>query len=260
VFAVQLGVPRGEMDLFQRFGDAGIEAISMIIPPDRELELARIGVEEQKYFAAKIEAYRAKPADLLISDLANARDENDELYTTAELLSIIAILVLGGNETTTNALATALWLMMATPGLEQQMRAEPQRIDLFIEEALRYLSPVQGVFRVAAQDTELGGVAIPKGARVLIKFGAANRDAGNFQQADDFDPLRAAARRHLAFGAGIKHCIGAPLARLEMKVAFRRILERVENIRPADPGFQPRFVPNMIVYGMKDLPIAFDRR
>jgi cytochrome P450 len=258
VFAVQLGVPREEMHLFQRFGDAGIEAISMIISPQREIELAHIGVEEQKYFAAKIEQFRAAPAELLISDLANARDENGELYSIAELLSIISILVLGGNETTTNAMTTALWLMLTNPGLEARLRGDGKAIEAFCEESLRFLSPVQGVFRIAAEDTALSGVRIPKGSRVLIKFGAANRDTRQWESAAEFEPFREDAKKHIAFGAGIKHCIGAPLARLEMKVAFLKLLERGRNFRLQDAAFQPQFVPNIIVHGMASLPIAFD--
>lgn len=261
VFAVQLGVPRAEMALFQRFGDAGIEAISMLASPTRELELAAVGVEEQRYFAARIEHYRAHPElGLLISDLANERDESGEMFGMAELLSMISILVLGGNETTTNALSTALWLMMATPGLEDRLRSDSKLTERFIEEALRYLAPVQGVFRIATRDVELGGVAVPAGARLLIKFGAANRDARAFDRPDAFDPLRADVRRHIAFGAGIKHCVGAPLARLELQVAFARLLARVRDVRPAEAGFRPSYVPNIITYGMATLPVIWSAR
>ena len=260
VFAVQLGVVREEMGLFQKFGDAGIEAISMVATPDREVELAYVGVEEQKYFAAQIEKYRKTPDRLLISDLANARDESGALYAMEELVSIIAILVLGGNETTTNALSTAMWLMCENPGLEAELRADRSLLENFIEEALRYQSPVHGVFRICTKDTALAGVDIPANSRVLINFGAANRDEKLFAQSDRFDPRREEARRHLAFGQGIKHCIGAPLARLELRIAFDRILERMCDIRPETEGFVPRFAPHLVTHGMLSLPIVFRER
>ena len=256
VFAGQLGVPREEMHLFERFGDAGIEAIGFDVPLSRRIELAHIGVEEQHYFAAKVDWFRLHPADILISDLANARDENGAYFSIPEILSMINILVLGGNETTTNALSLALWLV-CREGLQRSLRKRPSSIPAFVEEALRFHSPVHFINRITTAEIVLGGKQIPARSRVMISFASANRDEAIYADADLFRLDRMNERPHLAFGAGIKHCIGAPLARLELNLAFSRLLARTNDVRLATNDFVPTLTPHPIAPSVQSLPVIF---
>ena len=138
------------------------------------------------------------------------------------------------------------------------MRADPTRVRIFVEETLRLESPTQGLFRVVTEDTELAGVRLPKGSRIMLRFAAANRDPAQYPQPDRLDVTRKNSGTNVAFGAGIHHCLGAGLAREEMHSAFGQILERMCN-----PRFQPgrndfRHYPSMILRGMEHLWIEFD--
>ena len=174
------------------------------------------------------------------------------------MLNILSQILVAGNETTTSVIAGAMLLLLQHPEQMQALQADCALIPNCIEEALRIESPVQGLFRTAKVDTELSGVKIPAGARLVVMYGSGNRDNEQFPQGDQFDIRRANAKEHLAFGEGVHYCLGAPLARLEAKLAFETLFTRLRNIRLATDKNDFTHTPSFILRGLKTLHLEFD--
>jgi cytochrome P450 len=170
------------------------------------------------------------------------------------MISIVQQLMVAGNETTTKVINETFALLLANPGWFARMRAERELIPAVVEEALRLSSPNQGLFRSVTRDTVLGGVAIPKGTTIWLMFGSANRDATVFPAPDRFDPERPNLKESLAFGRGAHFCIGAPLARLELRVLFEEVAERVESFS-LPPGYPLVYEPSYILRGLAGLEL-----
>jgi cytochrome P450 len=168
-------------------------------------------------------------------------------------------LLVAGHETTTSLLGTMLYRLLQRPELMARLRAEPALIPAAIEEALRFDSPVQGLFRTNAHEAVIHGTTIPAGSKMQLLFASANRDPGRFDSPDEFriDRDRNEIGRHVAFGWGIHHCIGAPLARLETRVAFERVLARMDRIELAGV---PRRNDSFVLHGLTHLPITWTPR
>ena len=212
--------------------------------------------ELQQFIATKVRDFQAQPGDCLLSDLANAEDQGRK-PDMRELVSLILILLVAGNDSTSLAMTSAMQRIVTTPGLEAELRADPSRLGTFIEEVLRLEAPVQGLYRKALSDIVIAGTPIPKGAIVVLRFGAANRDPAQFTDPDRLDLARANARNHLAFGAGPHFCIGNQLARGELRIAFSTLLRRMQNFRAVAPGAS--YMSHFLVYGPVSLPLDFDR-
>jgi cytochrome P450 len=258
VIADALGVPRANLDDFKRWSDDSVAPMSGMIDHQRELECAHGMVEFQRYFAAQLDSRRSAPRDDILTDLINARLEGERPLDTREMLNMLQQLLVAGNETTTNLIGNAMLLLLERPEHMAALRADRTKIPGLIEEVLRFESPVQGLYRRTKIATELGGVAIPAGARLVLMYASANRDEAHFASADRFDPARENAREHLGFGGGIHYCLGAPLARMESRIAFETILERTRAIRLA-PGLNDfTHTPSFALRGLKVLHIEFD--
>lgn len=259
IIADQLGVPRDDMALFKEFSDALTTQISGIANREQRIWAAKKSVEFQKYFAKVLDEKRANPTNDIISDLVRARMDDGEPMTTPELLSILNQLLAAGNETTTNSLSKGLLLLCQHPDQMQLVRDNPALIEKLTEEVLRFDGPVQGLMRVTTRDTEIAGTPLPKGAVVMLRYASANRDEQYHQNADKFDVTRTDKSGHLAFGLGTHFCLGAMLARKEMNVAFRIILERMKNIELVAEKPVPTHEPNVVLRGLKELHLAFDK-
>jgi cytochrome P450 len=183
---------------------------------------------------------------------AGALSEEDGVVILQNLLS-------AGGESTTSLLGNSVRLLAEHPELQQQLRLEPELLPNFIEEALRLESPFRFLMRHTPHDTSLGGVEIPAASTVLLFWGAANRDAQQFDGPDEVRLSRPAPRHHLAFGRGIHHCVGAPLARLEARVVLSKLLERTGTFR-LDGDQTPRWFDSLQVRRHEYLPIEFDTR
>jgi len=250
------------MHRFHRWSDAFVAQLGGVSDRGTRLEAARRIVEFQRYFIARIEEKRADPTDDVISDLVHADLAEDGDHRTmdyAELLSILQQLLVAGNETTAHTLTTGLYYLICDPALMARIAADRDLIPGFVEETLRLLSPTNNMWRVATQDTHIGGEPIGKGDLILLRYGSANRDSRRFENPEIFDETRPDAKAHLAFGAGIHTCIGAQLARKEMIVGFNVVLDRLKNLR-----FQPgknefRYSPSILLRGVLELHVAFDR-
>jgi cytochrome P450 len=166
-------------------------------------------------------------------------------------------LVIAGHVTVTRAVGNALVLLLTDRSRLSELQVEPELWAPAIEEILRLESPAQGLFRTTTRPVELAGVTIPAGARVMVHYGSANRDERQFAEPDRYDARRHDLSRHLAFGKGIHFCIGAPLARLELRVALPRLINRLPNVRIA-PERPPEHEPIFFARGLSHLWLEWD--
>ena len=270
VIAHALNVPDERLADFKRWSDDSIAGIGTQIGLEERLE-AEKGVNEfQHYFADQFEQRKVNPQDDLLTNLLNARVDDDDPdipdkrpLDMPEMLSIVQQLLVAGNETTTKLLTETVRLLAENPDQWQRLKDDPSRAPAIVEEALRLSTPTQGMFRIATKDHELEGVRIPKGARIVIVFASANRDAELFGDPDAFDPDRDNLRDHLAFGKGIHFCLGAALSRLEGKVALEEFARRVDGFELAESNDFGYF-PSFLLRGLKRLdvhvtPVGSDR-
>jgi cytochrome P450 len=259
VIAEQLGLDRSEIGRFKRWVDAMLAPASRVLSEDELVACVELELEAQHHFAAVFEARRSDPRDDIMSSLVHAHEEleGEEPLTMHELQDLMYQLLTGGFETITSGLAHAMWLLVRHPDQLALLRSEPELMRGFVEEALRIESPVQGQPRITTRDTEVGGVPIPAGTFVVVRFGAANHDSAEFVAPDLFDIRRANAANHLAFGAGPHYCIGAPLARQEIQLAFTILLQRLDGIELARPLPEPVHHPSLFYLPMRELPIRF---
>jgi cytochrome P450 len=250
VIAELLGVEAERSADFKRWSDCAVAVAGggAALGPVPVLE-GMVGLSS--YIMAIVEQRRRSPGNDLISLLIRAEDGATEL-TPVEVVMFTLLLLVAGNETTTNLLGNTLLALMAHPEELASVRRDPSRIPALVEEALRYDSPIQFLFRQAREDVELGGVKIPAGATLMPLLGSANRDEAQFPHADRFDPSRN-TQGHLAFGLGIHFCLGASLARLEARVALEELLPRFALFERAEPRVQ--YVDSYIVRGPKRLPL-----
>lgn len=255
VIADQLGVPREDTALVKKWSDAFADRLGGMIDRERELETAREVVEFQKYMHARIEERRKEPRDDMVSDLVHAREEGERPLDDTELLSVIQQILVAGNETTTNALAGGLLLVLRQPDALARLREDPDLVTNMVEEVLRMESPTAGMWRVVTRDTELGGVPIPAGSKLFLRFDAANRDPAKYDNPEQFNIDRKNAKTHLAFGQGIHFCVGAMLARKEMNLAYRHLLDRLGTIEMVEGKNDFLHQPNMMLRGLKRLII-----
>lgn len=251
-----LGLPSEDAARIKLWSDAWVEPLTAGISREREIEVAELGVELQQYLAGWMQKKREHPEEDVLSDLARATFPDGSPLPIAESMGIAEHVIVGGHETVTSALASSLMLLIQHPGVEAELRREPHRIRDFVEESLRLESPSQGFFRYAVVDAEVAGVLIPKGSMVHVRFAAANRDPEQFPDPDRLDLDRANAGSHMAFSQGEHHCIGAPLARLELQTALRILLERFDDFAFA-PNASLEHLPGLALRTLKSLRIRY---
>jgi len=256
VIAEILGVPPAHMDQFKRWSD-DMSARFGPLPLDRQIECAKSEVEFQHYFAARLEERRQRPQADLLTDLLGARIKREAPLDLPELLSILKQLLIGGNETSTNLIGSmTLLLLNNRDQLEALMKDRALEANA-VEEALRLDSPVQGLFRSATREVEIGGVRIPAGAHLELLYASGNRDEGRFHDSDRFDLKRPDSSNHMAFGFGIHFCIGAPLARYEGRIALDVLLDRLPDMRLA-PGQEFEHHAHFFLRGLKRLELEWN--
>lgn len=263
VIADQLGVPREDVRRIKAWSDAFASRLGGMFTPEEELENARLIVEYQHYMAKIIADRRDQPRDDMISDLSNStikHADGERLMTVEELLSMIEQLLVAGNETTTSATTGGVLSLIQLSDQLQILLDDPGMIDNAVEEILRLESPSAGLWRVVTKDTELHGVAISKGSLLQLRYAAANRDERVFDDPERMDVCRKNADDHIAFGFGTHFCPGAFLGRKEMQVAFSRLLHRLTNIQLAEGKNDLTHWPNMVLRGLKELHITFEKR
>jgi cytochrome P450 len=252
VISELMGIPAEHRDRFKQWSDA---IVSQTRTGAATEDHQAANQEMTGYFLALIEQRRSRPGDDLISNLLAAEIDGQKL-NVGELLGFCALLLVAGNETTTNLIGNAVLCFTELPGTIDRILREPALLPQAIEEVLRFRSPVQSMYRLTVADTTLGGVRIPAGAPVVAWIGSANRDERQFERPAEFDVDRGQIR-HLAFGHGIHFCLGAPLARLEAKIALEATLSRLPGLAVV-PGAQLERMDSTIVYGVKSLPVSWN--
>lgn len=248
----------------KRWSDAAVDRFSQMVDHTRKLECARSLVEFQHYMKGLIDDRRANGGNDLLTDLVEARIEGETPLIDPEIMSLMQQFMVAGNETTTSTLAGGLLQLIRNPDQIAKAKAaaggrDPKVLGNLVEEALRYETPTAGMWRIVKADTVLGGVSIPAGAVVQLRYAAANRDPKRFPDPDRFDIDRANARTHLSFGKGPHMCVGNMLSRKEMLVAFDELLERLDNFAVPDES-AIRILPNILLRGVTHLPITFTRK
>lgn len=261
VIAAILQVPDEIYERFVTWGEAAVLTTNgMPVSAEEMVEHGRRIVEAQHYFSERLDERRDKPGEDVISFIANARLEVEggepRPLRREEQFGLLMHFVTGGTETTSNFLGLLLNEVLTDPMLRDDA-LDPAKCPKVVEEGLRLQPPVQALFRRATRDVTLGGVAIPNGAKVLIVFGAANRDEDTFAHPAEFDPARTDIHRHLAFGHGIHHCLGAPLARKESELALATILRRIPSLRLAE-GQDGLLRPMAFFRGYDRFEVEFD--
>jgi cytochrome P450 len=260
VIAEQLGVPLSDYELFKSWSDAFVAQLSGMTSPDEELAAAKLILEYQHYFAEKLNERRKNPQDDIISAIVHAKLEDELPLDTPEMLSIIQQLLVAGNETTTHSIAEAVLLLIEYPDQHEKLKADPDLIPNLVEEVLRLATPTANMWRVVTKDTDINGVPVKAGSMIQIRFSSANRDEAVFQAPQEFDVTRENARSNIAFGHGVHMCIGASLARKEMEVAFRVLLQRLDNLALDCEPEKLFYPPNVLLRGLSRLPITFTAR
>lgn len=260
VVADLLGVPESDHETFRRkLGRTGhvgstSDAGTMTLNP---LEFL------YEYFSSYIADRRESPKDDVLTGLAKAKYPDGSTPEVGDVTRIAANLFAAGQETTIRLLASALQIMADRPDLQRLLRNERNRIPNFVEESLRFESPVKGDFRLSRLRTSVGGIEIPAGSQLMVLNGAANRDPRRFEHPEEFRVERENAREHLAFGHGIHFCAGASLARAEARITIERLLDRMADIAISESEHGPpgarryEYAPTFILRGLTKLHLTF---
>jgi len=259
VISDQLGVPRSELPLIKKWSDASASRLGRLASEEEQIQNAKDIVEFQHYFAGLIDRMRESPEDNIISDLANNTIDEGRLLTKPEALGMIQQILVAGNETSTSAIAGGVVLLIQNPEQQAMLRQHPDLLPGAVEEILRLETPTTGMWRRATADTEIGGVDIPEGAFLMVRFAAGNRDESIFRDGGAMSIARENADSHLAFGQGTHFCLGAQLARMELQVALTGLLNRTSDWALVEGKNSLRHSPNVLLRGLTDLHIAFKK-
>ncbi|MBN1209747.1 MAG: cytochrome P450 [Myxococcaceae bacterium] len=257
IIAEMLGIPRSDISSFRRWSDQLATVLAAHGPVDHQVACARGVVEFQRYLASALEEREASPREDLLSDIVSEGQGMQPPMSMAELVSLLMQVLIAGHETTAGLIAGAVEQLLRNPEQLQALRDEPGLAAAVIEEAARMTSPVTAMFRTALEEVEIGGVKIPKGAHVRIVYASANRDEARFHEPERFDVRRPDVKKHLAFGQGLHFCIGAPLARLEARIALEALIRRLPGLRLV-PGLTPSFLKSVTLRRLESLEVAWD--
>jgi len=256
VIAELLGVPAQDRDRFKHWSDEFSVVLSGDVASLSEsmlLRAAKAREELADYFKAVVRERRKNPGSDLLSGLTQAEEAGGKL-TEDELYSMVVLLLVAGNETTTNLIGNGLLALLRHPNEMRKVWDSPSLVPAAVEEMLRFDGPVQMTNRMATTDMEIQGTRIATGDWLYLVLGAANRDPAQFADPDRFD-LNRTDNKHIAFGAGAHFCLGAPLARLEAQITIRALRERFSDLRLGEERIEYR--NNFNMRGLKSLPVAF---
>jgi cytochrome P450 len=253
VIAELLGVPAADRNKFREWSDIAVSGDMTQEYVERMLPAMEAFVG---YLRVMFEEKRENPGENLFSKLVGAEEAGDTL-TEDELLAMAFLLLVAGHETTVNLIGNGILALLTHPDQLERLRSDPSLIKNAIEELLRYDGPIEtSTERFAREDVRLGDKLIPRGEMVLVVIAAADRDPARFDDPDALDITRE-DNRHLAFGKGIHHCLGAPLARMEGQIAISTLLRRMPNLRLKEHPETLRWRPGLILRGLHALPVEF---
>jgi len=249
-----LGIPNQDIEQTRIWSQDWLMLMSVQLEEERQAICARNTVAFQKYLAELIAERREAPQDDLISSLL-AYASGEEPLTETELVITLQGLILAGHESTTNMIGTGLLLLLEHSNQWQTLCAHPEYIPPTVEEILRYDAPIQMFARTTTREVTINGVTMPEDASLLLLYGSGNRDESVFSQANEFQMLRT-PNHHLAFGHGVHFCVGAALARLEGRIAFEVLCQRLPHLTLV-PGQTLTHIPTLLFRGYERLEVAW---
>lgn len=252
VVARIIGVPPNDIDQLIRWGYAATQFVEGLVSPD---QLAAAGADVMAlggYITEKFTQAAGEQREDLLGDLAAASAAGD--IDDIAALTIMITLFSAGGESTASLIGSAAWILATQPEIQQQVRDDPDLMPTFLEEVLRFEPPFRGHYRHVLRDTHLGGVELPEGSRLLLLWGAANRDPAQFSDPDRFRLDRPGAKGHLTFGKGAHFCVGAALARLEATLVIGELLKRTRVIETTHVG---GWLPSLLVRRLESLDLRF---
>ena len=252
VICDMMGLPREDYEKIKNWSTAILPVFSPSLSLKSWSEITTALNECRAYFFEQFERKRREPKDDLLTALLAAYERGDRLDDD-ELLGTALLLVFAGHATTVQLLSGGLELLIRHSDQRQFLMSDPSLINSAVEECLRYVSPLQQIYRSTKEDVEIGGKRIPKGQMVFLSLIGANFDPAQFPDPDRFDITRA-PNRHQAFGHGIHYCAGAPLSRLEAQITFPIVLERLKNLEIAGPVKRES---SLLLRGITSLPLKF---
>jgi cytochrome P450 len=252
VIAELLGVPGADRPLLRPWSNAIVKMYEYGRTAAVESAAERAAAEFVAYLRELAAERRRHPGEDLLSHLVSVRDAEGDKLTEDELVTTCILLLNAGHEATVNVSGNGLLALLRNPDQLQRLRADRSLLPTAIEELMRFDSPLQLFERTATEDVDIGGVAVPAGAKIAALLGSANHDPAVFSDADTLDVGRS-DNPHISFGAGIHFCIGAPLARVELQASFGALLDRTTSI---ELGGEPVRRPEFVIRGLAELPVV----
>jgi len=250
-----LGMPPDDFETLLRWSETMLKATSSSATPEDMEAAAQAGGEYFSYVAGAIAERKTSPSDDLLSILVHATIDGDRL-SEEEIAHESLLILVGGDETTRHVITEGALALIRHPAQRKKLIDDPARIPIAVEELLRWVSPIKNMSRTATRDTELGDQRIREGEKLLLLYPSANRDARVFTDPDVLD-IERTPNNHVAFGGyGTHHCLGASLARLELRVMFEELLRRLPDLELADDATLPLRPSNFIV-GIEEMPVRF---
>ena len=252
VIAEMLGIPHEDRAQFRVWSDRRARLLEPMLTRSERKTAAEASKQLSQYFLSIIRSRQGEPRDDIMTRLVQAEEQGDTLSET-EMLNMLRLLLIAGNETTTNLIGNGMLALLRHPDQLQALRDDPDLIPAAVDELLRYDSPVQMTLRCAVEDCDIDGMAVRAGQDIILLGGSANRDPEAFENPDQLDFNRQ-KQEHISFGRGIHYCLGAGLARLEGRIAFEMLLERFGSLRLLTD--RPAFRYSIVLRGLTSLPVG----
>ncbi|MBL4827106.1 MAG: cytochrome P450 [Spongiibacteraceae bacterium] len=263
VICEQLGIEQYIGDKISRWSEAITAQIGRMQNREQMIDNAKEVCDLQNFIIEQMKDRQANPKEDMISDLVHAKTQEGSQLTFAEAVSLIRALVIAGNDTTATAVSNLLFILATQPGLADELNKnidDDRYLNRFVEELLRFAPPVRGLAKMAVKETELGGQKLPKDAHLLVMYASGNDDENKFECPRDFDTNRKNFGSHVAFGVGIHRCIGASLARMEIKVAAKELVKRIGKINLAIPVEDITYQKTVATHSIESLPLTMALR
>jgi cytochrome P450 len=246
-----IGVPIDDADWLGRRAYASTQVLDGLLGEEALAPAGAAAVELAGYISDQLQRAATDPQDNLLGDLATACSSGEIDALTAQVM--LVTLFSAGGESTASLIGSATWILATRNDLQKLLRADPSRIPSFLEETLRFESPFRGHYRHVLNDCTLGGHQLTSGSRLILLWGAANRDPAHFAAPDEFRLGRPNNKSHIAFGKGAHFCVGAALARLEARIVLEHLLDHTSWVEAVEPG---RWVSSVLVRRLDELQMA----
>jgi len=258
VITLMMGFHLADIPKLKKYSEAWVLPFRGGLTKEEEIYAGETGAEFQHFIYKTMQEKRDTPDDSVISYFVNeARFNNERPLTDQEIINMVDHLYIGGNETTTFALTSTLWLLLSEPEKYAAVVADRSKVKNLVEEGMRCESPTMGMVRNAIIDTEVGGFPIPSGSNLHLRYAAGNRDEAMFECPAHFDLERKNSARHMAFSLGETHCTGAGLSRLEQNIAFETLITRLANLHFTEGKNDFTHHPNVTLRALKELWISW---